>query len=213
MIMQVLKEDSKGICSKCSHFKMCETPCYPVTRYLYERGESFERGGVIYPLHKQIPISVCLKESEDGRKTANEEEKILSNQLESPFRHFEPGLKMTGIFIQRFFFRKKFKDIAEIYEISQSNARQIYSNALKIILENLKLLDKDGRKDIATNHYKKVFRNNAKKIPKNKKWWVMCNYFGLTPSEVAEIEGTTNRNVSSAICRFDQRVRAGKVSF
>jgi hypothetical protein len=201
------------MCPKCSHYDFCKSPCYPVARNLYERGEPFEKNNVVYPLHKQIPISVCLKESKDGKDSPNNEEKILSDELESPFRHFDSKLKMTGIFIQRFFFRKKFKEIASMYEISTSNARQLYSQAQKTILKNLENLDQDGRKTVAGNHYKKMFQNNAKKIPKNKKYWIMCNYFGLTPSEVAEMEGTTNRNVSSAICKFDQRVRAGKVSF
>ena len=41
----------------------------------------------------------------------------------------------------------------------------------------------DGRKDIATNHYKKIFRKKPANIPKNKRWWIMINYFGLTPAE------------------------------
>jgi hypothetical protein len=99
-----------------------------------------------------------------------------------------------------------------MFGISESGARVLYSNAIKMILENLELLDRDGRKDIASNYYKEVFRKKANGIPKNKKWWILCNYFGLTPAEVAAMENTTNRNVSSAICRFDERVRAGKVN-
>jgi DNA-directed RNA polymerase specialized sigma24 family protein len=144
-----------------------------------------------------------MQPPEDGK------DNVFSNELESPFRNFTPELKQTGIFIHRFFLRDSYKDIALQFGVSESNARVQYSNAVRKILENLELLDQDERKDIASIHYKKIFRKKAKAIPKNKKWWVMVNYFGMTPSEVAEIEGTTGRNVSSAICRFDEKVKAG----
>jgi hypothetical protein len=181
-----------------------------VSRYLYEPGEPYERAGVVYPLYKHVQHSACLKPSDDGKDS---EDNIFSSELESPFRNFSPRLKTTGVFIHRFFLRENYKVIAQMFGISEAGARVLYSNAVQKILENLELLDQDGRKDIADNHYKKLFHDKANGIPKNKRWWIMCNYLGLTPSEVANIEGTTNRNVSSAICRFDLRVRAGKVTF
>ena len=209
----MLPENSKGICRKCCHYSSCTRPCYPVKQFLYEKGECFERGGVLYPLHKQIPFSVCMKESDNGKNVANDEEKLLSDELESPFISFEPKLKTTGVFINRFFLRKSHKEIAQIYGISAKNAETLYRNAVKILLKNLEKLDKDGRKDIADKHYKRVYREKCNHLPKNLKWFLMANIFGLTPKEIAEIDGnTTNRNVSTAIFRFAERFKAGKVS-
>ncbi len=159
---------------------------------------------MIYPLHKQIPLSVCSKPSDDG-------ENLLSTKLESPFKSFSPKLKTTAVFIHRFFLKDSYKDISDMLGISSKSAEVLYRSAVQKILEKLEIIDQDGRKDIASNHYKKVFQK--KTAPKNKRWWIMCNYFGLTPSEVAEIEGTTNRNVSSAICRFNPQVKSEKVTF
>jgi len=209
----MLPENSKSICKKCSHFPSCTTPCYPITRYLHEPGEVYERNAVVYPLHRQVQQSACLKPSDDGKEIANSSEKIFSDELESPFRNFSNKMMTTGIFIDRFFFRENYKDIAMKFGISESGARVLYSNAVQKILENLELLDQDGRKDIASIHYKKVFRKKAKAIPKNKRWWILCNYFGMTPQEVAEMDRTTNRNVSAAVCRFNAQVKAGKVVF
>ena len=152
-----------------------------------------------------------MKPSDNGKDVANDEEKLLSDGLESPFRNFEPKLKITGVFIQRFFLRESYKNIANKYGISKSNARVTYSNAVNIILEELEALDQDGRKEIADNHYKKIYREKCSHMPKNMKWFLMANIFGLTPKEIAEIDGnTTNRNVSTAICRAKEHVKAGK---
>ena len=49
-------------------------------------------------------------------------------------------------------------------------------------------------------------------LPKNLKWFLLAKVFGLIPQEVASIDGkTTNRNVSSAICRLAQGVWDGEV--
>ena len=200
-------------CKKCPHYSTCTRLCYPVKQILKEKGEAFERGGIIYPLHKQIPLSVCLKPSHDGKESPNDEEKLLSTELESPFKSFRANLKITYCFIHRFFLKDSFKDIGDMLGISNKSAEVLYREAVKKILVKLKDVDRDGRKTVAENHYKKVFRNKANNIPKNKKWWIMCNYFGMTPSEVAEMENTTGRNVSSVICRFDAQVKAEKVTF
>jgi len=120
-------------------------------------------------------------------------------------------MKTTGVFIHRFFLRDSYKDIAQMFGVSQSGARVLYSNAVKIILEKLEAMDQDGRKDIATKYHKKAYRDKASKMLKNKRWYLMAYVFGLTPSEIAEIDGnTTGRNVSSSICRFAGRVKSGK---
>ena len=95
-------------CDKCAHYSTCKRPCYPVEQYLREKGECFERDGVIYPLYKQIPISVYITEPKYGKLQANDEEKILSDELESPFKSFSPKLKMTYVFIHRFFLNTDF---------------------------------------------------------------------------------------------------------
>jgi hypothetical protein len=123
----------KSICNKCSHYETCKKPCYPVSRYLYEPGEPFEKSGVVYPLHKHVQHSACLRPSEEGKDS---DDKIFSTELESPFKSFSPRLKTTGIFIHRFFLRDSFKDIAQMFGISESGARVLYSNAVQKILEN-----------------------------------------------------------------------------
>ena len=194
-------------CKKCVHYKTCTKPCYPVEQMLKEKGECFERASILYPLHKQIPLSVCRKEADNGKDSANDEEKLLSTELESPFKSFTPRLKKTYVFIHRFFLKDDYKYIASVLGISVKAAENLYHEAVKKLMKQLEALDHDGREDVAAKHYLKVFRK--KKAPKNKRWWLMCNYFGLTPSEVAKIEGTTGRNVSSAVCKFNAKVKAG----
>jgi len=100
-----------------------------------------------------------------------------------------------------------------MFGISESGARVLYSNAVQKILDNLEILDNDGRKDIADKHYKKVYREKSDHLPKNQKWYLMANVFGLTPKEIAELDGkTTNKNVSSAIFRFAERDKTGNIN-
>ena len=133
----MLPEHLKGICKKCAHYPTCTRPCYPVKQYLYEKGEAFEKSGVLYPLHKQIPLSVCMKESHDGKEAPNDEERLLSTELESPFQTFQVKLKTTYCFIHRFFLKDSFKDIGHMLSISDKSAEVLYRAAVEKILDKL----------------------------------------------------------------------------
>jgi hypothetical protein len=218
----ITDEALKGICPGCPHFKSCKVPCSPVAKFLYEKGEPWEKKAkghngqditVSYPLHKQLPMSACLAESKDGKDSPNDEEKLLSDELGSPFSSFNPGLIRTGIFIGRFFNRQSFKELSIIYDMPPSHVRSHYSQAVKVLMKCLSILDQDERKNIADKHYKKAARNLSKNMPKNQRWYLMSRVFGLTPKEIAEIDGdTTNRNVSSAICRVERRLKSGDIN-
>ena len=68
----------KSICNKCSHFKTCEKSCYPVKKFLYEKGEVYERNAVVYPLHKHVQHSACLKPSDEDKVS---EDNIFYSEL------------------------------------------------------------------------------------------------------------------------------------
>ena len=97
----------KTMCPKCSHYETCSTPCFPVAKELFKNGNVFEKNGVIFPLYNHIQFGELQNINKKGAIT--EADNFIADDVESPFRHFAPKLKMTGIFIQRFFFKKSFK--------------------------------------------------------------------------------------------------------
>ena len=123
------------MCPKCAHYETCQKACYPVQRILSEKYEPYEVGGVMYPAHGHIQFSHMF--SDDGKR--REHEQLLSDDRGKPFKEFNPNLIKTGVFIQRFFFRQPFKDIAVMYDLSLDNARCTYSKALDKILKIMKI--------------------------------------------------------------------------
>jgi hypothetical protein len=209
--MKALKEE--GMCPKCTHYQTCQKPCYPVQRILSEKYEPYEVAGVLYPAHGHIQMShMFSRGSKDGDGRPNREgEQILSNDRGKPFKEFNPNLVKTGIFIQRFFFKQPFKDIAVMYDFSVDGARCHYSKALEKILKVMKLLDEDGRKENSKKHYKKVFRKNAEDIPKTKKCYILAKVFGFSPKEISEMFGDTpSEHISAYIHHYHKRIEAKK---
>jgi DNA-directed RNA polymerase specialized sigma24 family protein len=206
------------VCPKCSHFKSCRTPCYPVGEQLrrdnlavfeksYTDPETGQTTTILFSRSRELPESDL---PQDDGKTASEYPKAFSTENENPFAGFTPNLKQTGIFVDRFFHGFSYADLATKYEMSKDTARKTYHNAIKRLLEILKAMDGDKRLDLS--QYRKQVEERSGKLPKGQKWFLLNKLFGIMPSEIAEMEGLQGSSVvRQLIIRVSDQLRAGEI--
>jgi hypothetical protein len=135
----------------------------------------------------------------------------FSTENESPFAHFKPELLQTGIFIDRFFNKMSYSDLATKYDLSEDDCIKRYSYATKRLLEVLKLMDSKIEKD-KNNKYLKQVQERSGSLPKGQKWYLLNKLFNLLPSEIAEMEGIKgSSSVRQLIIRVSDQLAAGEI--
>lgn len=162
----------KGVCEKCSRREGCETPCRPVELCLaqdnltvFEKtgvGENGEEITIIFARSREIPESMLPKISDKTDELID----VFTTKAESPFAGFNPDLKQTGVFIDRFFNKWSYEDLAVKYDTTVKGARDLYHLAVKRLLDVVKALDGRIVPGI-TNH--------------GKRWWKSAP--GVSPRE------------------------------
>lgn len=205
------------VCPRCSHYRSCKAPCYPVAEILrrdnltvFEKSHTDENGQtvtILFSRSRELPES-DLPQDDGG--TAAKFQKVFSTENESPFAEFTPNLKQTGVFFDRFFNSFSYSDLAAKYEISEDNARKTYHNAVNRLLEILKAMDSDKPLDLS--QYRKRVEERSGKLPKGQKWFLLNKLFGIMPSEIAEMEGMKGSStVRQLIIRVSDQLRAGEI--
>jgi DNA-directed RNA polymerase specialized sigma24 family protein len=88
-------------------------------------------------------------------------------------------LNQTNIFCDRFFNQMKFQDIADKYDITIGAALSTYCSARDMSLKVVRNMDA-----------KKLGIRGARKpnLTDHQRWFIMCEGFGLTKSEIARLE-------------------------
>jgi hypothetical protein len=209
------------ICPKCSKYKTCKSPCYPVRQYLakdnlsvFEKTVTKENGetvSIIFARSREIH-DTGLKQKYTG-EPACKSLAVFSTENDSPFANFQPALKQTGIFVDRFFHNFSYEDLAVKYDMSKSNAIKTYHNAVNRVLAVLEAMD--GERDVRNlNYWKKQVEERSGSIPKGQKWYLLNKLFGLRPSEIAEMEGLDKKSssVRQLIIRVSDQLKAGEIS-
>ena len=210
----------QGICGKCCHKSGCKIPCSPVKEYLafenravFEKTYTNEEGqqiSIIYSRPKEFNLSSFQKEGDTDKNRPNKIEMAFSTENESPFAHFEPNLKQTRLFIDRFFHKFSIEDLAIKYDLSVQRAYVYYEQAKKRVFDVLEALD--SNRPLKLDHYWKKIEERSGKLPKGQRWFLMSKVFQLTPSQIAEIEGLKNSaSVSALIIRVSDQLKAGEI--
>jgi hypothetical protein len=205
------------VCPRCSHFKSCKAPCYPVAEILrrdnltvFEKSHTDENGQtttILFSRSREVSESDL---PQDDGETAAKFQTAFSTEAESPFAGFTPNLKQTGIFFDRFFKGFSYSDLAEKYEMTEHNAIKNFHNGIKRVLEILKVMDQDKPRDLSK--WKTQIEKRSGKIPKGQKWFLLNKLFGIMPSEIAEMEGLKGSStVRQLIIRVSDQLRAGEI--
>jgi len=145
----------KAVCSKCAKYKDCSEPCYPVKEYLaldnlsvFEKSftkPSGEKISIVFAKGKreysQSTLSIGLDDRQEDLRLSNKEQQAFSTENENPFSSFQPSLKQTGIFVDRFFNKFSYEDLATKYDMDKKNAIRTYHNALNRVIVVLEAMD------------------------------------------------------------------------
>lgn len=166
------------LCAKCKKRKTCKVPCRPVELYLAEGNLTvYEKGKgdtvTLYPRSReehQSNLSTGEDKSGDPR-LSNEEAMAFNTENENPFRSYVPNFKQTGIFIDRFFGKMSYADLAAKYEVSQTAAHKIYYAGVQKLLEIIIQMDQvrksmplEDRKRAGVAKQKRYLECNREKV-------------------------------------------------
>ena len=94
----------EGACKECSHFDICVDPCIFIQNYLADHGLDTWEKNFRQESGETITIFYGSKivKNETFLLGSDEDYKEPTTLDENPFRHFEPKLLKTGIFVDRF---------------------------------------------------------------------------------------------------------------
>jgi hypothetical protein len=213
-------------CNKCSHYKTCKKPCYPVELYLKENNLTvFEKTAINSKGEKvtilfarsremqQSMLSIGVDESGDPR-LSNKEQQAFSTENATPFKSFEPKLKQTGIFIDRFFNNFSYADLAKKYDMTEKNAIATFHNSINRILAVIEAMDNGETVTKQVAFWKDKVKARTGDLPKGQKWYLLNKLFGLRPSEISELEGIDKKSssVRQLIIRTSDQLQAGELS-
>jgi hypothetical protein len=214
----------KDVCAKCAKRNNCKTPCRPVELYLaednltvYEKTATLktgERVSIVFARSRetqQSSLSIGVDKRGDVR-LSNKEAEAFSTDNENPFAGFNPQLKQTGIFIDRFFHKSSYSDLAVKYDVNEYDAIKIYHAAGKRLRQVIEAMD-DPKGVRNLDHWKKQVKERSGNIPKGQKWYLLNKLLGLRPSEIAEMEGLDKRSssVRQLIIRVSDQLKAGEI--
>jgi hypothetical protein len=209
----------KGVCEKCSRREGCETPCRPVELYIAQEnltvfektgiGENGEEITIIFAQSKNF-----IRESELPQVSDKTEEpiEVFTTEADSPFASFNPDLKQTGIFIDRFFNKWTYEDLAVKYDTTVPGVRRLYHTAVKRLLDVVEALDgKEGPHNFEP--WKKMVEGRSGSFPAGVRWFLLNKLFQMRPAEIARMEGVKNPSaVRGLIIRVSDQLRCGEIS-
>jgi hypothetical protein len=217
----MLEHLQKGICPKCSHYESCKTPCYPVQQALaednltcYEKTITKKNGetvSLIFARSRETPETDLIHEFSDTGIPADKPQRVFSTANESPFASFNPRLKQTGIFVDRFFHKFSYEDLGVKYSMSPKDAVKVYHSGVKRVLAVLEHMDK-GNAVQGFDFWKEKVEERSGSLPKGQKWFLLNKLFGLRPSQIAEMEGIKgSSSVRQLIIRVSDQLRCGEI--
>ena len=208
----------KEICQKCVHKETCTHPCRPVELHLAEGNQGvFEKRyidpasgrqmTVLYPTREKRETSMIDEFKETGIP-ADKVQRTFSTLKDSPFRHFEPSLKQTGIFIDRFFNKYSNADLAVKYDVREKDAAEIYRRAVQRIMKII--MELDARK--SRKRRARYLDMQAGTLSDPHRWFLMARVLGMSASEISEFEGMDPKNslVRMQLQRITNQLAAGE---
>ncbi len=200
-----------GVCSECTHFDKCKSPCRPIRMMLdHKSAAPFERQirgdiTIVFPQYMQTRKSELL--SLDTEKSRKPVEAIFSTVQDSPFLSAElkkPKLQQTSVFIDRFFNKMPFEAMAEKYGVTVKTVENEFENARKRIHIILKRIDDEERAG-------QVVKSSEGRMTTQVKAFLLYHLFGLTITQIARILGVTKSTVLSHIQRVNDLIVSGEL--
>ena len=140
-IPELISDDIKDFCCRCTHYRKCESPCLPVEKYINKQGRpDYEKkcGDNLIVLHhkkKEVPFSTLCADKAYRLK------RLLSDENARAFLGFNPELKQTKIVYLHLIRGISFNDLAMMFDTTQENICKHYNTSKDRLLKALRLLD------------------------------------------------------------------------
>lgn len=197
-----------GLCARCSHRKTCSTPCAPVERLLSAGNRKpFERVSgetvIVFPRSRREIRESDLDTYEEGGKPTNKSAAVFSTDTGSAFATPEPTLKQTAIFIDRFFNRMSYADLAGKYGTTRGGVAKLYFNAKERMIKSIRAMD---RADLAAANGRPLAA-----MPKAVRVFLLHSVFGLAVSEIARLLDISHSLVTRNIATTRDRIITGQL--
>ncbi|OPY83443.1 MAG: Sigma-70, region 4 [Syntrophus sp. PtaU1.Bin005] len=172
-------------CGECSDRETCKTPCKDVNKILWAGNHVMERhyqdNIVVYPgsgreVHFCELTDKQLDEISDGD--------IVTWASE------DWSLRKTKVFIEHFFNRTPYRDLARIFGVKENTVVTMYKQASEQIQTLVKAMDAraEGIKAVQTDRF-----NDDEKM------FLLVYVFGFNQTEVGRMFGKDNRVVSARL--------------
>jgi len=161
---------------------------------------------ILYPVTQEIHQSELI--DHDGRQQ-READIAFSDATESVFDLLgldddSPRLKQTGIFLDRFFGRMNYRDLADKYETTPGGVSKLYDNARRRLIKSIEVMD---RADLA-----KANGDRLATLPKWLQVFMLHAVFGMANNEIQQVLGISHHSlVSKYIRQTNERIAAGKI--
>lgn len=197
-----------GLCARCSHRKTCTSPCAPVEQLLSAGNRKpFERVSgetvIVFPRSRR-EIRESDLDTYEGGKPTNRSAAVFSTDAGSAFATPEPTLKQTAIFIDRFFNRMSYADLAEKYDTTRSGVAKLYFNAKERMIKSIRAMD---RADLAAANGRPLAA-----MPKAVRVFLLHTLFGLAVNEIARLLDISHSLVVRNIATTRDRIITGRLN-
>ncbi len=209
----------KGVCQQCSHYDTCKSPCRPVELYLAEDnlavfektaiGKNGKEVTIIFARSREVSECMIPRISSETDKPVD----VFTTEGDSPFAGFNPSLKQTGIFIDRFFHGWSYEDLAVKYDVTVEVASSHYYNAVQRLQAVIEAMD--GGKEGPHNFepWKQMVEERSGSLPVGVRYYLLNKLFQMRPAEIARMEGVKNPSgVRGMIIRVSDQLRCGEIS-
>jgi len=213
--------DYSGACRRGANQLACQAPCFFIEKILsLNNRRPFEQGNEISPESKRMIRESEFNTHEDGDH-AGAVNKAFSNwqnwiaqfkgtstpglHVEQPnafFQNIDTRLKQSGIFIDRFFHRMSYGDLAVKYNTTRSGVAKMYVNAKKRIKKVVEAMD---RAELAMSN-----GTPATDMPKTMRVFLLHTVFGLSNGEISRLLGMHHSLVNRYINTVRDKVLAGE---
>lgn len=203
------REELSDTCEKCSHRKICKSPCIFVEKLLCaDNRKPFEKNigdnaTILYPKSKREINESSLDTYDDG-KFSKRVQFYFSDANESIFlTDIEPKLKQTGIFIDRFFFKMSYQQLADKYGVSKSGVAKLYVNAKERLIKTIDVMD---RVELAKSTGKPLAA-----MPKGVRVFLLHALLGLSNGEICKLLGVSHTLVNRYITQTRDKIMCGEI--
>jgi hypothetical protein len=157
---------------------------------------------VIIPRRREIHASV-VEAFKDGSLCKQAQRFFSDSREESTFTSaIQPQLKQTAIFIDRFFLKMSYTDLAEKYSTPRSAIAKLYVNAKERLVKTVAAMD---RAELA--------RSNGEALatmPRGVRAFLLHTLLGLSVTEIANLLNVTHPLVTRQIADIRDRLLAGE---